>query len=158
QSGATKTVSSPIKFSNCAPTASGSTGGLGSGHPKLKFKIAHGKGAANVAAVAIGVPRGLTFSRSAIVKHKTCTTKNKKKKCSTTTLIKGLGIAGGKAKTVAIKRGKLVITLKKAAGKVTITVSGPLVGESKGLQTKVNKHRVKSLKFSLKVTDAKHTS
>ena len=70
-----------------------------------------------------------------------CTTKNKKKKCTTTTLIKGLGIVGGKAKTVAIKGGKLVITLKKPAGNVTITVSGPLVTETKALQTKVKKHR-----------------
>jgi hypothetical protein len=159
QSGtAAKTVSAAIKFTNCAlkPTASGSTGGLASGHPKLKFKVTHGKGAANVATVALGLPGGLKFSRSAFVKHRTCTTKNKKKKCSTTTLIKGLGVVGGKAKTVAIKRGKLVITFKKPAGKVTITVSGPLVSESKGLQTKVKKHKVKTLKFTLKTTDAKH--
>ena len=64
--------------------------------------------------MALGVPSGLKFSSSAIVKHKTCTTKQGKKKCTTTTLIKGLGIVGGKAKTVAIKGGKLVITLKKA--------------------------------------------
>jgi hypothetical protein len=160
QSGVTKTVSAAIKFTNCAlkPTVSGSTAGLAGGHPKLKFKITHGKGAPNVAAVTLGLPGGLKFSRSAIVKHTTCTTKNKKKKCSTTTLIKGLGIAGGKAKSVAIKRGKLVITLKKAAGKLTITASGPLVSESKSLQTKVKKHKVKSLKFSLKITDAKHAS
>jgi hypothetical protein len=163
QSGtAAKTVSAPIKFTHCAlkPTVSGSTAGLASGHPKLKFKITHGKGAPNVATVALGVPRGLSFARSAIVKHKTCTkaSKGKKAKCATTTLIKGLGIAGGKAKSVAIKHGKLVITLKKASGKLSITVSGPLLRESKSLQSSVKKHRVKSLKFSLKVTDAKHTS
>jgi hypothetical protein len=163
QSGtAAKTVSAPIKFTHCAlkPTVSGSTAGLASGHPKLKFKITHGQGAPNVAKVALGLPRGLSFSRSAIVKHRTCTkaSKGKKAKCSTTTLIKGLGIAGGKAKSVAITGGKLVITLKKASGKLTITVSGPLVSESKSLQTSVKKHRVKSLKFSVKVTDAKHTS
>ena len=161
QSGAAAVaVVSPITFSNCAvkPTASGSTVGLAGGHPKLKFKIAHGQGAADVAAVAIGLPRGLTFSRSAIVSHKVCTTKNKKKKCSTTTLIKGLGIAGGKAKTVAIKGGKLVITLNKPVGTVNITVSGPLVSESKALQTSVTKHKVKSLNFTLKVTDANRTA
>jgi hypothetical protein len=159
QSGATKTVSSPITFTGCTlpPTASGSTKGLASGHPKLTFKIAHGQGGgANIAAVTIGLPRGLKFSRSAIISHKTCTTKGKKKKCTTTTLIKGLGIKGGKAKTVAIKGGKLVITLKKATGRLTITVSGPLVTESKSLQTKVKKHKAGSLKFTFKITDAKH--
>lgn len=163
QSGtAAKTVSAEIKFTHCAlkPTVSGSTAGLASGHPKLKFQITHGKGAPNVATVALGLPRGLSFSRSAIVKHKTCTkaSQGQKAKCSTTTLIKGLGIAGGKAKSVVIKGGKLVITLKKASAKLTITVSGPLVSESKSLQTNVNKHKTKSLKFSVKITDAKHTS
>ncbi len=158
--GAAKTDSAPIKFTNCAlkPTVSGSTSGLASGHPKLKFKITHGKGAANIATVALGVPSGLKFSSSAIVKHRTCTGTGKKKKCSTTTLIKGLGIVGGKAKAVAIKGGKLVITLKKASGKLTLTVSGPLVSESKSLQTKVKKHKAGTLKFTVKTTDAKHKS
>lgn len=155
-------VTSAIAFSNCAlkPTASGSTGGLASGHPKLKFKVAHGKGAPNVTTVAIGLPGGLSFSRSAIVSHKTCTkpSQGKKKKCTTTTLIKGLGIAGGKAKSVAIKGGKLVITLKNAAANVTISIGGPLVSETKALQTKVKRHKTKTLTFGLKVTDAKHTA
>ena len=113
---------------------------------------------ANLATVALGLPGGLKFSKSAIVKSKTCTGTGKKKKCSTETLIKGLSVVGGKAKTVAIKGGKLVITLGKPGGKVTITVSGPLVSESKALQTNVKKHKAKSLKFTLKVTDAKHTT
>jgi hypothetical protein len=146
-------VTAPITFNNCNPTATGSTGGLASGHPKLKFRIAHG--GVNVAAVAIGLPGGLKFSRSAIVSHKVCTTKNHKKKCTTTTLIKGLGIAGGEAKTVAIKGGRLVITLSKPAGTVSITVSGSLVSETNGLQSSVKKHKVKNLSFTLKVTDAK---
>ena len=160
QSGATASVTAPIAFTGCAskPTASGSTSGLASGHPSLKFKVTHGKGAAKVASVALGVPSGLKFSKSAIVKHKTCATKKGKKKCTTTTLIKGLKVVGGKAKTVAIKGGKLVITLKSASNAVTITTSGPLVSESKSLQTKVKNHKVKTLNFSVKVTDAKKTS
>ena len=115
QGGQTKTDSAPIKFVNCAakPTASGSTSGLASGHPKLSFKVTHGKGAANIQSLTVGLPSGLKFSRSAIVTRKTCTTKQGKKKCTTTTLTKGLGIKGGSAKTVALKGGKLVITLKK---------------------------------------------
>ena len=158
QSGATKNVSPAITFVDCAvkPTATGSTSGLSTGHPKVKLKVVHGTGAANVASVAIGLPSGLTFSRSAVVSHKTCTTlKNKKKKCTTTTLIKGLGISGGKAKSVALKGGKLVVTLSKAAGSVTFSLSGPLVNESKALQTKVKKHKAGKLTFTLKVTDAK---
>lgn len=158
QGGQTHNVTAPITFTGCQqkPTVSGSTGGLAKGHPKLKFKVVHGKGAPKVSTVTIGLPGGLKFSRSAISSHKTCTKlKNKKKKCTTTTLIKGLGIKGGKAKSVKLKRGRLVITLKKAAGTVTFTLSGPLLSETKGLQTKVKKHKTKKLTFHLKVTDAK---
>jgi hypothetical protein len=159
QSGATATASAPIKFTNCPsnPTASGSTSGLAAGNPKLKFKVAHGKGGPNLASVAIGLPGGLNFSRSAIVSHKTCTSPKGqgKKKCSTTTLIKGLGVSGAKVKSAVIKSGKLVITFKKAAASATINLSGPLVTETNGLKTKVKKHQTKKLTFSLKVTDAK---
>ena len=84
--------------------------------------------------------------------------KGKKAKCITKTTITGLKIVGGKAKSVAIKGGKLVITLKKPAGTVSLTLTGKLVSESKSLQTKVKKHKTKALKFALKVTDAKHKS
>jgi hypothetical protein len=136
QSGATHTVTAAITFSNCVikPTTSGSLSGLAGGNPKLKFKLTRGKGGANISSVAVGLPGGLKFSRSAFVTHKTCTTSGTKK-CVTTTLIRGLGISGAKAKSVAIKAGQLVITLKKASGSVTITASGPLVTETKALQT-----------------------
>jgi hypothetical protein len=157
QSGVTKNVSATVTLNNCV-AASGSSSGLATGHPKLKLKVTHGKGGANVASVAVGLPSGLSFSRSAIVTHKTCTTHQGKKKCTTTTLIKGLGLSGAKAKSVALKGGKLVITLNKAAGSVTVSLSGPVLSESGSLQTKVKKHKTKSVTVTLKVTDAKHTT
>jgi len=160
QSGVSKSVTSTVTLNNCAakPTASGSLGGLAAGHPKLHFKATHGKGAANIASVAVGLPAGLKFSRSAFVTHKTCVTKKGKKQCTTITQIKGLGVSGVSVKSVALKGGQLIITLKKAAGSVTATLSGPVLTETKSLQTGVKKHKVKSLTVTLKVTDAKHTS
>ena len=156
QNGTVKRVNTTVTFVGCpSPTASGSTSGLASGHPKLKFAVAHGKGGPNITTVAVGVAAGLKFSHAAIVSHKTCTTKGKKKKCTTTTLIKGLGISGAQAKSVTIKGGKLVITLTKPAGRITVIAAGPLVSETKALQTKIKKHRVKSLNFSFTITDAK---
>jgi hypothetical protein len=159
QNGATATVSAPIKFTNC-PTASGSTSGLASGHPRLNFKVGAGKGAPNLTSVAIGLASGLRFSHAAFANHKTCTPAQGqgKKKCTTTTLITGLGVTGAKVKSAAIKGGKLVITFKKAAASATITVTGPLVTETSGLQQSVKKHKVKSLTFSLKTTDAGKTA
>jgi hypothetical protein len=160
QGGQTATSTAGIKFVNCAskPTASGSFSGLAAGHPRLRLKATHGKGAANIASVAVGLPSGLKFSRSAFVTHKTCVTKKGKKKCTTITQIKGLGVSGGSVKSVALSGGKLVITLKKAAGSVTVNLSGPVLTETKSLQSGVKKHKVKSLTVTLKVTDAKKTS
>ena len=160
QGGTTTNSSAAIKFVNCAakPTASGSLSGLAAGHPKLHFKATHGRSGPNIASVAIGLPSGLKFARSALITHKTCVTKNGKKKCTTTTLISGLGVSGAKVKSVALKGGKLVITLKKAAGSVTANLTGPVLAESKPLQTRVKKHKVKTLTVTLKVTDAKHTA
>ena len=153
QGAASKSVTSTVKLVNCAanPTASGSLSGLAAGHPKLRFKATQGKGGAKIASVAVGLPAGLKFSHSAFVTHKTCVTKKGKKKCTTTTLIKGLGVSGASVKSVALKGGKLLITLKKAAGSVTVNLSGPVLTESGSLQTRVKKHKVKSLTVTLKI-------
>jgi hypothetical protein len=160
QSGATKTVTSTVMLTHCvaSPTASGLVSGLASGHPRLRINMSHGQGAANIASVAVGLPAGLRFSRSGVTTSNTCVTKKGKKKCTTTTLIKGLGVSGASVKAVALRGGKLVITLRKAAGRATVKLSGPVLSESRSLQKGVKKHRVKSVTVTLKVTDAKHTS
>jgi hypothetical protein len=158
QSGVTKTVTSKVTLTNCAasPTANGSATGLGTGHPKLRIKASHGQGAANIASIAVGLPGGLKFARSAITTSKTCVTKHGKKKCTTKTLIKGLGVSGASVKSVRLKGGKLVITLTTAAGSVTVNLSGPVLTETGALQSAVKKHKVNSITVTLNVTDAKH--
>lgn len=171
QGGQTHTSTAPISYAGCPsstgtgtgtgtgksqkPKVSGSVTGLASGHPRLKFRITDANGA-KIASVAIGLPRGLKFSRSAFVSHKVCTTKGKKKKCTTSVRVNGLRISGAGAKSIAIKAGKLVITLKKAATSLTITAAGPLVVESKALETKVKHHKAGTLRFTFKVTTANH--
>jgi hypothetical protein len=157
QSGASHTDTVPVTDNGCV-TVTGSAGGLAAGHPTLKFKLARAKGGANIASVAVALPGGLRFSRSAFVSHKTCTTlKGKKKKCTTTTLISGLGISGGRAKSVTLKGKTLLIGLAKATGSVSLTISKPLVTATKSLRTKVKKHKAGNLTFTFKVTDAKGT-
>jgi hypothetical protein len=155
QSGATHNVASPITLNGCAPTVTGSASGLSTGHPRLRFKVVHAKGGGDVVSVAFGLPDGLKFSRSAFVSHRTCTTlKDKKKKCTVTTLISGLGISGGKAKSVALRAGRVVVTMAKGAGSVSFTISGPLVTETRSLRNEVKRHKAGKLTFTLKVTDA----
>ena len=159
QSGVTKTASSKVALTQCAarPTATGAASGLATGQPRLRITARHGEGAPNVGSLAIGLPAGLRFSRSAITTSTMCVTKHGKKRC-TTAPIKGLGISGASVKSVALKSGKLVVVLKQATGTVTVNVSGPALTETGSLQSGVKKHKVKSVMVTLKVTDAKHTT
>lgn len=182
QRGQTHTATAPISYTGCPassgtgtgtstgtgpgtgtaagpsqkPKVSGSVSGLATGHPRLKFRVKDA-GTAKIASVAVGLPGGLKFSRTALVSHKSCTTKGKKK-CITTMRVKGLAISGGRAKSVVLKGGRLVITLKKAAAGLTITAGGPLMIESKSLETKVKHHKAGTLTFTFKVTTADHKS
>jgi hypothetical protein len=159
QSGVTKVVSSKVTLTHCAasPTASGSASGLATGHPKLRLTVSQGQGAAKIASIAVGAPTGLRFARSVISTTRRCATKHGKRTC-TTTLINGLGVSGAKVKTVAVKRGTLIITLKNAAKDIAVTLSGSALTETSSLQSDVKKHKVTSITATLKVTDAKHTT
>lgn len=155
---ATQTVSSPISYSGCAaaPSSSGTLSGLATGHPGLRLSITHGKGAADLKSVSIRLASGLAFNRHAISSHKVCSTKGKKKKCTTTTRISGLGVSGGAVSAVSLKAGHLVITLKKTAAHLSIRAAAPLLSETTALARKVKKHSVKTLAVTLKITDSTH--
>ena len=160
QGGVTKTVTSQVTLTHCvvSPTATGSTGGLATGHPKLRIRVRQGLGAAKIASLAIALPAGLKFARSDVTTSTTCGAQRSKNKCPTTTAVKGLGVSGAGVKSVTLKAGKLVLVLKKAAGSVTLSLRGPLLTETGSLQSSVKRHRVRSVKVTLKVTDAKRTT
>lgn len=162
QNGKTASPTSTFSVSGCPagggpgptvgkPTASGgSLTGLSASHPKLHFKVTHGSNAPNIKSVSVGVPAGLSFHTT-----KTCKGTGKKRHC--TTSVKGLSVSGGTVKSAKVSGGRLVITLKSAAGSVSVTVKGPGLTESNGLKQKVKKHKVKSLVVNVKVTDASGT-
>jgi len=160
QGGVTKTVTSPVTLTHCvvSPTATGSTGGLAAGHPKLRIRVSRGPGAAKIASLAVALPAGLKFARSDVTTSTTCDAPHSKKKCPTTTALRGLGVSGAGVKSVALKAGKLVLVLKKAEGSVTLSLSGPLLTETRSLQSGVKRHRVKTVTVTFKVTDAKRTT
>jgi hypothetical protein len=142
------TSSAPITYQNCpsggapgAPTVSGgSISGLASGHPKLHLKVTHGSGAPNIKSVAISNSQGLSFRK--------CVKSGHKHLCA------GLSVSGGTVKSVKLSGGRLMITLSSPASSVSVTASGPLLTESKLLQQKVKKHKIKKLTFTIKVGDA----
>ena len=76
-------------------------------------------------------------------------------------LKKGVAVSGAKIKSEKVSGGKLVITLKSAATKVKVTISGKALSESRALRTEIKKHKVKSLSFAVtaktKNSDVKQT-
>jgi hypothetical protein len=138
--------SAPIQYQGCPsgggkapgkPSASGSLSGLGNGHPKLKFKVTHGSTAQNISSVSIKPSSGLKFK--CVKSGKSC---------------KGLSVSGATVKSAKVSGGQLVITLKTPASSVTVAAKGPAITESKSLLTKVNKHQVMTITFSIKVKDS----
>lgn len=159
QSGVTRTVSSKVALTHCVAgsAVSGGAGGLATGHAKLRIKASQGQGAAKIASFAIRLPAGLTFARAEIPTAKPCVTRHGKKKC-TATLVKGLAVSGAGVKSVTLRGGMLVVTLTRAAASITIHLSGPVLAETRALQSAVKKHKVTSVTVRLKITDARHTT
>jgi hypothetical protein len=138
-------VPAPISYQNCPvirgrPSLSGgSVSGLSSGRPKLQFMLTHGTNAPDIASVAVGPANGLSF-KACIVKSHACS---------------GLSITGATLKSVKLSGGRLLIALSGAATRVTIAAGSRVLIESPALKTKVKKHQVKSLTFTVRAVDAK---
>jgi hypothetical protein len=145
--GAPAKVTGPVTNVDCPPpsakpTATGSLGGLASGKPKLKLHAARGSVGPDISSLSIGLPSGLNFTSKALVcKHGKCAS------------AKGLSVSAA-IKSARIQSGKLVITLAHAAASVSVSAHGPLLFESKTLQSKAKKHKTGKLVTHLRVTGA----
>jgi hypothetical protein len=104
-------------------TATGSAGGLTSGHPTLTLNV---KAANAFSTETVGLPGGLKFVKSK-------------------DLAKEVSVSGAKIKSVKIAGGKLVIELKSKVKSDTIKTKKGLISESTGLMKQIKKHKVKKL-------------
>jgi hypothetical protein len=113
--------------------------GIAKGHDKLVFTATAGKGAPALKTIAIAPTSGIT-----------CSSK------------KGIVVKDAKGKlvkfTAKVSHGALTITLKAAASKVQITVVKPSIAVGRRLARRVATKKVKSVTFSVNVTDAGHKS
>jgi len=111
--------------------------GLAKRAPKLAFTVSDGKNEPALSAIAISPPRGIIFAaRKRIV-------------------VKG---ANGKRLkfTAKVSKGRLTITLEKAASKVSVTIASPSISVSKRLAARVKAKKAKSTTFTVRVTDIGH--
>ncbi len=107
-------------------TATGVMHGLTTAHPTLTLKI---KTATTFRTVTIGLPHGLTFV-----------------KASKKILAREIS---GKAKSIRIVGGKLVVALRSSVKSDTITTKKGLIAESSTLIKSIKKKKTKTLKISV---------
>jgi hypothetical protein len=104
--------------------------GLRTGHPALSFRAAVTGGAAKLRSLTVSLPAGLSFIAR---RHRPADVR----------------IAGAKVKSLSRSRGRLVISLAKAASAVTVSIGRGGLGESRSLRSAVTHHHVRTLALTL---------
>jgi hypothetical protein len=142
--------SGPGSTGGTTTTSSGATrvvskaaAGLQNGKPSLTFKVSVAKRASKVSRLTVGLPGGLSF-----VRHRV----HEKLK------VTGVSLRGAKIKSLTLSHGRLVITLRRPSAAVTVTLGSLSLKESAGLRTQARRNRVKSLKLTVIVRNARHRS
>jgi hypothetical protein len=154
QSGARAAVSSPFTVAGCGGSAGGGSGsgpgskpsptgragivagavsGLASGHPVLGFKLTAGKNA-RLRSFAVKLPRGLSFVRHRVHGR-----------------LKLLGVAlkGAKVKSLALKHGALVVTLRAPVNTLSAKIGSRALKESSALKSAARHHKLKRLQLTI---------
>ncbi len=129
QNGARATASQPLTLSGCparpvTPGRPSLTGagfsGLGAGAPVVGFTVTSGHAAPKLRSLMVGLPSGLTFVR----RH----------------LRSGIHVPA--LRSLAIRGGRLVITLKRALPSVDVRIAGRALHETRRLRRQKHRHLV----------------
>jgi hypothetical protein len=143
QSGAQVTDSPTVAFTGCptgnpggggggggtpgSPTVTGaSVTGLAGGKATFSFTLRAGTNAPKISSFSVSLPKGLSFKKSK-------------------SLAKGVTLAGATVKSVSLKGGKLLVTLKSPVTSLKVKISSKVLKVSTGLEKQIKKHKVKSL-------------
>jgi hypothetical protein len=156
-----KTVTAPGKFTIAGcPSAGGSGGGSGgssggaggtaltgpsvaglkAGHPSLSFRVKVAKGAPKLRALTVELPGGLSF-----ITHR----------AGRGLTVKGVRVTGAAIKSLRVTHGHLVITLKRPASSLGITLTGAALRESAALRRKAAAHKLKRLALRIVAENTK---
>jgi hypothetical protein len=126
---------------NKLPTLSGAhVWGLLRGRPAMAFKVSASRSGPKLTKLTVQTAAGLTLVRRR-VHHKLT--------------IAGVSLKGAKPKSLSLSHGKLVITLRSAASAVSVTIGRKALRESRGLRSKAQRTKVKSLRLVVVTRDAK---
>lgn len=144
QNGATVTASGAFTIAGCPtsstkprrPTVKASLTRPASATPVLRVKVSSAAGAPKVTAVTAAVPSGMRFVAAGLARRVSAT--------------------GAKVKSVAVRRGQLVVTLRRPSGKATITVRRGALRISAATRRRIAARRIKSVKVRVKLTLVGH--
>jgi hypothetical protein len=152
QSGSQAVVSAPFTVAGCttppggtgpgsgsgsttgrARIVTGAVSGLASGHPALRFKLTAGKNA-KLKSFTVKLPRGLSFVRRRVHGH-----------------LKLLGVAlhGAKVKSLSLKHGSLLVTLRAPVNTLSATIRSRALKESSALKSAAKHHKLKRLQLTV---------
>ena len=154
-----KQVTAPFTISPCTggglgPSGSGtgrkggkppridgqSVSGLTKGKPSLVFQVVAGKGAGKLSVLTVELPRGLRFVRHRVHGKPA---------------VQGVSLAGAKLKSAVLQHRHLVIALRNAVDNVIVSLSSRALAESGSLMSQARHHKLKSLKMTVLVKDAR---
>jgi hypothetical protein len=163
QSGAKATASAPFTVTGCTSTSGGGGGGgggsspgtkpspngrpgiqsaaitgLAGGRPVLSFKLTAGKNA-KLKSFTVKLPRGLSFVRHRLHGH-----------------LKLLGVAlkGAKLKSVSLKHGALLVTLRSPVRTLSAKIGSRALHESAALKSAAKHHRLRRLELTVVLANA----
>jgi hypothetical protein len=113
------------------------------GRPTLSFKLVAGKNAPSLSTFTILLPRGLSITQRRAGKRLQVT---------------GVSVTGAKLKSVSLRHGHLVISLRRAVTSLAVKIRARALKESGGLRFKAAHHQIKSLRLKVVIRDSAHRS
>lgn len=115
--------------------------GLTQGRPKLRFTLAAGNGAPKLSGFTVTAPSGLRFVKHRVHGRMTLT---------------GISVSGAKIKSASLQHGRLVVRLRRAVARLTVTIGPRALSESSALRSKARKGTLKSLRLRVTVRNTKN--
>ncbi|HEX4008822.1 MAG TPA: hypothetical protein VHX62_02370 [Solirubrobacteraceae bacterium] len=121
---------------NAPAVSSPSVSGLSTGHPSLRFTLTVRRHAPKLTALTVELPRGLSFAGHRVRGRLT---------------VRGVTVRGAKVRSLSLSRGHLVITLRRAVSRLTVTLAPATLKESSALRSSA----ARSLRVTVLTTNAR---
>jgi hypothetical protein len=148
-------VPTQLTVSGCSASSSGPVGssprgrlaqiqaaklsGLTADKPALSFRLGAGKGDPKLRSFSVKLPRGVSFVRHRVHKRLKVT---------------GVSVKGAKIRSIVLRKGRLVITLRRAVAKLSVKVTRQGLKEGAALDRKAKHHELGRMNLTVAVKNA----